>query len=193
MLTLGLDPGSRVTGYGLVRREGPRWRAVEAGVFSLGGGPLPERLSRLHVGLAELIARHRPEAAAVEGIFSQRAARSALILGHARGVVLLALAQAGLEIHEYPPATVKRSLTQGGARSKASVARSVQQLLGLSGELRADASDALAIAICHLSRSWVPERAGAPSPWLRAIAGAPAAPPSAANLLLRAALKGRGR
>ncbi|MHB1846458.1 MAG: crossover junction endodeoxyribonuclease RuvC [Deltaproteobacteria bacterium] len=194
MLTLGLDPGSRVTGFGLVHKEGPRWRAVEAGALSLGQGPLPERLAKLHAGLSALLSKHRPDAVAVEAIFSHKGLRSALILGHARGVALLAVAQAGLSVNEYPPATVKRSLTQGGARSKGAVARAVFQLLGISGPLPADATDALAVAICHLSRNrLLATDSGAPSPFLRALAAAPQIAPSRANLLLKAALRGRAR
>ncbi len=188
MIALGIDTGSRVAGFGVVRLEASgQFRAVAAGAWTLAGHDLSDRLIQLHRALSALLAEHRPAAAAVEGIFSHSGARSALVLGHARGVALLAAAQAEVPIYEYPPATVKRSLTHGGASSKAAVARAVRQLLALEGPLRADATDALASALCHLAR----HRGGGPSPWLRALAGAAPAEPTRQNLLLRAALRGR--
>ncbi len=191
MIALGIDPGSRVAGYGLVALDGGHFRCVAAGALVLRGDDLPERLVDLHAALGRILAEHRPDAAAVEGVFSHRSPRSAIVLGHARGVALLAIAQAGLPIHEYPPALVKRSLTHGGARSKAAVARAVRQVLRLGdGTLRPDATDALAVAICHLARR-PSQGAAAPSPWLRALASAPAQAPTRANLLLQAAWRGR--
>jgi len=143
-----------------------------------------------------LIAEHAPAAVAIEGIFvrvaTKFAPRSALTLGHARGVALLCAAQAELPIYEYPPATVKRSLTQAGAASKGSVARAVGMVLGLRLQVAPDATDALAVAVCHLSQTRLRVGpAGAPSAWLRALAKAPPRRQSRANALLAAALKGR--
>jgi crossover junction endodeoxyribonuclease RuvC len=191
MVALGIDPGSRVAGYGVVEvGSGGRFRSITAGALVLRGDTLSDRLLDLHRALGKLLLEHRPQAAAVEGVFSHRGVRSALVLGHARGVALLAVAQADVPVYEYPPATVKRSLTHGGASSKAAVARAVRQLLGLTEPLRADATDALAIAICHLARQHGP-LGGRPSPWLRAVASAPAQAPTPQNLLLQAALRHR--
>ncbi len=188
MIALGLDPGSRVAGYGIVRFESDgTFRALAAGAWVLGSGPLEARLLGLHRSLSSLLAEHRPEAAAVEGVFSHKGARSALVLGHARGVALLAAAQAEVPVYEYPPATVKRSLTHGGATSKEGVARAVRRMLGLQEPLRADATDALAVALCHLAR----HGNATVGPWLRALAGAPPAPPTPQNLRLREAWRRR--
>jgi crossover junction endodeoxyribonuclease RuvC len=191
MIALGIDPGSRVAGFGVVEvgAQG-RFRSLAAGALVLRGDTLSERLLQLHTALGELLARHQPQAVAIEGVFAHRGLRSALVLGHARGVALLAIAQAEVPVYEYAPATVKRSLTHGGASSKAAVARAVRQLLKVTEPLRADATDALAIAICHLARQRGPV-AGRPSPWLRAVAAAPAQAQTPQNLLLQAAWRHR--
>jgi crossover junction endodeoxyribonuclease RuvC len=194
MRVLGIDPGSRVTGYGIVDSgAGSRCRAVVCGTVRLGDGPLAERLLTLHEALTALLAEHRPQGVAVEGIFAKVAPRSALTLGQARGIALLCAAQAELPVFEYAPATVKRSLTNAGAASKGSVARAVSMVLGLRTAMAVDASDALAVALCHLSRARVTTNAvdGTPSAWLRALAGAPQVRQSRSNALLAAALKGR--
>jgi crossover junction endodeoxyribonuclease RuvC len=192
MIALGLDPGSRVTGFGVVSLEGGRFRALGAGVFQLSADSLAERLALLHRSLAALLETHRPDATAVEGVLVHRGARSALILGHARGVVLLASAQVEVPVFEYAPATVKRSLTSAGGSSKAGVARAVAQLLGIHEAMRADASDALAVAVCHLARHRIAAAgAGEPSPWTRALMGAPPQVRTAQNRLLEAALRRR--
>ena len=126
MIVLGVDPGTVRTGYGVVgprRRAGLRgsWSAASCGRGA--GAPLAARLQTIFEGITELIARHRPDAVAVEAVFVQKNARSALILGHARGVILLAAAQAGLAVAEYPPATDqegrrrRRRRHQGAGRS----------------------------------------------------------------------------
>ncbi len=193
MRVLGIDPGSRVAGFGVIEGDGGRCRAIVSGVIKLGTGPLGERLLTLHTALASILAEHQPGAVAIEGVFSRVSPRSALILGHARGVAVLCAAQADLPVFEYAPATIKRSLTQGGAASKHSVARAVGMVLGVRVTLAPDAADALAVAICHHSRARLQlgPRAGTPSAWVRALAAAPAARPTAANALLAASLKGR--
>ena len=190
MRVLGIDPGSRITGFGLIDGDGRACRAVATGAIRLGAGPLADRLLELHGALSALLAEHRPAAVAVEGIFSQRAPRSALILGHARGVAILCAAQAELPIYEYPPATVKRSLTSGGAASKGGVARAVALVLGLRESLAVDATDALAVAICHLSRTRRlvgPSSEGRPSAWERALAASPPRRQTPQNALLEMA------
>jgi crossover junction endodeoxyribonuclease RuvC len=153
MRVMGLDPGSRVTGYGVVETESSRFHPVAAGTLPLGDGALAERLLRLHDGLGALFRELRPKALAIEGVFVHRGLRSALTLAHARGVLLLACAQADIPVYEYAPATVKRSLTRTGAASKGGVARAVSLILGLREQLPADATDALAVAVCHLART----------------------------------------
>ncbi|WP_338865032.1 crossover junction endodeoxyribonuclease RuvC [Myxococcus stipitatus] len=154
MRVLGVDPGSRFMGYGVVEEKRGRLVHVGHGVIKVDEtAPLAFRLKELHAALCAQLAKFRPEAVAVEGVFTFRNARSALVLGHARGVALLAAAQVSLPVFEYPPAKVKKSVGAGGADGKDAVARMVRTFLGLeASELgRADASDALAVALCHLN------------------------------------------
>jgi len=150
MLVLGVDPGSQRTGYGLVETDGRRHRMAECGALAPGGRlPLPDRLRHIHRGLADLIARARPDALAIEDCFHSANTRTALVLGHVRGVVLLAGAEAGLPVHEFPPATVKLQVTGSGRAEKMQVAYMVTRLLSLPAEAEAgDATDALAVALC---------------------------------------------
>jgi crossover junction endodeoxyribonuclease RuvC len=151
MIILGVDPGSLRTGYGAIETDGRRHRLVEKGVLlSPPRLPLHERLRRIHAGVSTLIARLQPCALAVEDVFHAANTRTALVLGHVRGVILLAGAQAGLSIHEFPPATVKVQVTGFGRAEKAQVALMVARLLDLPGEAEpGDASDALAVAVCQ--------------------------------------------
>jgi crossover junction endodeoxyribonuclease RuvC len=157
MLFLGVDPGSNVTGYGLVTSERGRYHLVDAGVVTarMRSGQTPddgdtaERLQRLHEGLTAVLARHRPDAAAIEAIFHHKSSESAIRLGQARGVALLALAQAGLSPVGYNPMVVKRTIGAHGRADKEGVAKMVRMLLGADLDLPADATDALAIAMTH--------------------------------------------
>jgi crossover junction endodeoxyribonuclease RuvC len=151
MRVLGVDPGSRFLGYGLVENERLRPRYLAHGVIRAGTtAPLAERLEAIFLELGRVIDVFSPQAIAVEGVFTHKNARSALILGHARGVVLLLAARARVPVFEYAPARVKRAIGAGGNDSKDSVARMVTRLLSLEAPLeRADAYDALAIACCH--------------------------------------------
>jgi crossover junction endodeoxyribonuclease RuvC len=150
MIVLGVDPGSLRTGYGAVESDGRRHRLVEQG--ALAPGPrlsLPEKLRHIHQGVAGLIARLAPDALAVEDVFHAVNTRTALVLGHVRGVVLLAGAQAGLPVYEYPPATVKQQITGFGRAEKTQVAFMVTRMLELEAAVEAgDATDALAVALC---------------------------------------------
>lgn len=128
-----------------------RLRSLEAGTIQAGKGELPVRLQRIYTGLLKVMERHAPEAMAVEDIFFARSSPSALKLGHARGVVLLAAAHAELPVHAYPPALVKRSIAGNGRAEKAQVAQMVGAILGLRKLPGEDAADALAIAITHLN------------------------------------------
>lgn len=128
-------------------------RHVAHGVLALGGeGPIEARLMALHDGLSRELARHRPTLIAVEEVFAARDAHAALVLGQARGVALLTAAQAGVEVRGYPPATIKQLVTGSGRAEKEQVGRMVSMLLGVKIESRADATDALAAAICGLLR-----------------------------------------
>lgn len=154
MRVLGIDPGTRVTGWGVCESaRGSRLRWIGDGAIAPPpDDALPERLRAIFEGLADAIARHAPEAVAVEDIFHHRSSRSALTLGHARGVALLAAARAGLPVHAYPPATVKQAVTGHGRAEKFQVGRMVKVLLGRQPESK-DAADALACAITHLLRA----------------------------------------
>lgn len=155
MIILGVDPGSIHTGYGAIESDGRRHRLVEMGVLSPPvRASLPERLRVLHHGIAAVIQRLEPDLLAVEDVFYAVNARSALVLGHVRGVVVLAGAEAGLEVAAFPPATVKTQVTGYGRAEKGQVALMVSRLLALRrDEPPGDATDALAVALCgaHLS------------------------------------------
>jgi crossover junction endodeoxyribonuclease RuvC len=153
MLVLGIDPGTAITGYGLVRDEpGGALQAVIYGVFETPAGmPLPERLLILHQKLTELLLLHQVHSAAVEKLFFQRNVRTAIAVGQARGVALLALAQHGVGVAEYTPLEVKQAVTGYGGADKNQVQQMVRVILGLAEIPRPnDAADALAVAICHI-------------------------------------------
>jgi crossover junction endodeoxyribonuclease RuvC len=153
VLILGIDPGTAITGYGLVRGDalGP-YTLLECGVIrTQPRDPLAARLAEIHRGVAEIIDRHRPAALAVEDVFYSKNVRTTVALGHARGVILLAGQQAGLPIHEFPPASVKKSIVGAGAATKEQVQFMVARLLRLKEPpAPADAADGVAVAICGL-------------------------------------------
>ncbi|MFT3708732.1 MAG: crossover junction endodeoxyribonuclease RuvC [Archangium sp.] len=162
MRVLGIDPGSRFLGYGVVDVHGARTTHVISGVIRADGkAALSQRLATIFTELKSVIDVYAPESVAVEGVFTHKNARSALVLGHARGVALLLAAQAELEVFEYAPARVKKSVGAGGNDSKESVAKMVERLLSLREPLeRADAYDALAVALCHAHQFRVPRVSG---------------------------------
>jgi crossover junction endodeoxyribonuclease RuvC len=153
-----VDPGSIRTGYGAIETDGRRHRLIEKGVLLPSKRfALHERLHVVHAGIAALIARLHPDALAVEDVFHAANTRTALVLGHVRGVVLLAGAEAGLPVFAFPPATVKAQITGFGRAEKAQVALMVARLLGLPGDGEAgDASDALAVALCRAHQLTTP-------------------------------------
>jgi crossover junction endodeoxyribonuclease RuvC len=158
MKVLGIDPGTATVGYGVVERSagpGPADRLIECGVIrTRSRDPLHTRLAVIHEGLAELIARHHPDVLAVEDIFYATNVRTTVVLGHARGVILLAGAQARIPVAEYSPALVKKTVVGRGAALKPQVAYMVAKLLKLSTAPRpADAADAVAVALTHLLRA----------------------------------------
>ncbi|WP_137864388.1 MULTISPECIES: crossover junction endodeoxyribonuclease RuvC [unclassified Sphingomonas] len=150
MIILGLDPGLGTTGWGLVRAEGNRLSHLANGRLKTDTqAPLPRRLAHLDAMLAALIADHAPQAAAVEEVFVNTNAQSTLKLGQARGVVLCAAARTGIDVGEYKPSTVKKSVVGLGNAAKEQVHAMVQVLLPGVKIDGADAADALAVAICH--------------------------------------------
>jgi crossover junction endodeoxyribonuclease RuvC len=151
MLILGIDPGSIATGYGLIQSRAGRLRALTFGtIVPPRGLPFHERLPHLYDALEALVAKTRPDEAAVEDLFHARNSQVALKLGHVRGIVLLAMLRGGLPIHQYPARLVKKAVAGYGGAEKESLRRMVRLLLGLhEGPLALDASDALAVAICH--------------------------------------------
>ena len=151
MRVVGLDPGLRRTGWGVIEAEGNRLRHVANGVVSTDpAADLAERLRELHKGLAAIITRYRPDEAAVEETLVNRNPTSTLKLGMARGVVLLTPAREGVPVAEYLPLIVKKSLVGAGTATKDQVAMMVRQLLPACAVGSADASDALAVAVCHV-------------------------------------------
>ncbi len=147
---LGLDPGLRITGWGIVGSDGNRLVHVADGaVRTDAGAPMADRLATLYAGLRQVIETHRPDGAAVEETFVNRNPASALKLGQARGIALLAPAVAGIEVAEYSANTVKKSLVGAGHAAKQQVGAMVRMLLPGCEAATADAADALAVAICH--------------------------------------------
>lgn len=174
MRILGVDPGSAHTGYGCIDTSGGRHRMLACGALSPPArSPFPDKLHAVHDGLAALIAEHRPETVAIEDLFYARNARSALKLGHVRGVVMLAAAAAGLPVAEYAPAEVKRAVVGYGRAEKQQVRQMVILLLGLDPPpARLDATDALAVAVCH-AHSMRPAAVAASEPAAAAPRAAP--------------------
>ena len=155
MRVLGIDPGTATTGYAVVEEEAGRLQLLAIGVITTPAKtPLPERLQQIYHQLIEIVGATRPDASAVEELFFSRNARTAMSVGHARGVTLLALADAGLPIAEYTPMQVKQAVTGYGNADKRQVQEMVRMLLGLSELPRPDdAADAAAVAICCLHRA----------------------------------------
>ncbi len=151
---LGVDPGTAVTGYGVVEAGGRGSTLVECGVIrTRGSDPLWERIAHLHHGLTDVIARHDPDTMAVESVFYSRNVRTTVVLGHARGAILLAGAQADLRIEEFAPAVVKKTIVGTGRASKQQIGYMVQQLLKLrTPPTPHDAADGVAIALTALMR-----------------------------------------
>lgn len=147
---LGIDPGSQVTGYGVIDRlDGRLVHVAHGSLRHVAEGSPAQRLDRLHRALCDVIDAHRPDVASVEQVFVARSARAALVLGQARGVALAALGAAGLVVHEYAPARIKQSVCGNGRAAKLQIQRVVRRQLELAGTPAEDAADALAAAICH--------------------------------------------
>jgi crossover junction endodeoxyribonuclease RuvC len=149
MRIIGIDPGLRVLGWGVIEVDGPRLRHVANGLCRSGEGTLPERLLRLHTALSRVVAEHRPQAAAVEQTFVNRDGAGTLKLGQARGIALLVPAQAGIATGEYAPNAVKKAVVGVGHAAKAQIDHMVRMQLPGVEIAGPDAADALAVAICH--------------------------------------------
>jgi crossover junction endodeoxyribonuclease RuvC len=151
MIVLGVDPGSEVTGYGVIETTGGKSQALAWGTIRAeGAATFPAVLRRIHEGVTEVATRFRPEFAAVEDVFYAANVRSALKLGQTRGAILLSLELAGIQVFSYTPLAVKKALVGYGRATKEQVQEMVKLILGLRGQdLPMDASDALAAALCH--------------------------------------------
>ncbi|MDP2470230.1 MAG: crossover junction endodeoxyribonuclease RuvC [Candidatus Palauibacterales bacterium] len=149
---LGIDPGSAVTGYGVIEGRGSDCRLIECGIIrSPRRGDLAVRLLHIYSDIQAVIERLEPDCMAVEGVFYRENPRTAVVLAHARGVALLAGAERGLQVAEYPPAEIKKAVVGTGRATKTQVGYMVQKLLGLAEPPRpSDASDGCAAALCHL-------------------------------------------
>jgi crossover junction endodeoxyribonuclease RuvC len=154
MRVLGIDCGTERTGFGVIESDGRDHRMIAAGVITTSSRtPLAERLARIASGLRDVVREHRPDAAAVEAVFHAVNPQTAIKLAHARGVALLTVAEAGLELGEYSPAEVKTSVVGYGRAGKEQVQLMVRSLLHLEDIQPEDASDALAVAVCHATRN----------------------------------------
>jgi crossover junction endodeoxyribonuclease RuvC len=153
-IILGIDPGLRATGYGIVLWKDAKPHFIHAGIIRPNAEfTFAERLERLYSGLKEIIRRHNPTVSAIESVFQSVNAKTALILGHARGVSMLAAVHEGLPVFEYSPMTVKQAVVGYGRAEKTQVQSMVKAILNLSKRPAKDASDALAVAICHAHSS----------------------------------------
>ena len=153
MIVLGVDPGTQVTGYGVVRGDNANSATLlECGVIrTVAADPLPDRLREIHDGIAELIHRHNPDVMSIEDVFYARNVRTTVVLGHARGVILLAAAQRGMRVHEMTPKEIKKAVTGAGGASKEQVQFMVTKLLRLKSAPRpSDAADGVAAALGFL-------------------------------------------
>ena len=148
-IILGIDPGSRVTGYGIIKEEGRKLQYVDSGCIRTSDGALSQRLLEIFNGICQLMDEYSPDEVAVEEIFMHQNPSSALKLGHARGVAIVACASHRVKVSEYAAREVKQSLVGYGAAQKTQVKQMVVNLLMLTSAPQSDAADALAIAICH--------------------------------------------
>jgi crossover junction endodeoxyribonuclease RuvC len=162
MIVIGVDPGSRVTGYSFITKQKNRFRLVEAGCIKTNPkASIPVRLHHIHAELDKLILKHSPSSAAIEEIFAGKSIKSALLLGQARGVALMTLGKHNLEVSAYHPNKIKKNVGGHGKAGKNEMIRVVSMLLGVTEPLQADAADATAIAMTHLMLANLPNLAKA--------------------------------
>lgn len=149
MIILGIDPGSRITGYGLIARKQGKLVYVGSGCIRLGDQALPERLAKVFTSVGEIIRQYQPAQFAIEQVFMAKNPDSALKLGQARGAAIVAATQAELPVAEYSARQIKQAVVGKGGADKSQVQHMVKHLLSLPGTPQADAADALAVALCH--------------------------------------------
>jgi len=149
MRILGIDPGSRLTGYGIIEESARGYHYIASGCIRTKADYFPDRLKQIFDGVVEVVERYQPECMAIEQVFMHKNADSALKLGHARGAAICAVQTTGLPVFEYAARQVKQALAGKGSADKLQVQHMVKILLNLQGELQIDAGDALGIGICH--------------------------------------------
>ncbi len=163
MIILGIDPGSRITGYGLIRNLAHKMEYVQSGFIKVEGKQLQERLGSIFTQLSDLIQKHQPEQMSIESVFMNKNADSALKLGQARGAAICAGHYAGLEVFEYAPREIKLTVVGQGGAQKEQVQHMVKRLLSIREDLQSDEADGLAIAICHAQHQATQVRTGIPA------------------------------
>ncbi|KEI72419.1 crossover junction endodeoxyribonuclease RuvC [Endozoicomonas elysicola] len=148
-ILLGIDPGSRITGYGVIEEIGSHCKYVASGCIRIQDGPLPERLLQVFQGINSVIEMYNPQSVGIEQVFMARNADSALKLGQARGAAIVAAVNHGLEVSEYSARQVKQAVVGKGSAEKSQVQHMIVSILKLDKTPQADAADALAVALCH--------------------------------------------
>lgn len=149
----GIDPGSRITGYGIIEVDGAQQTYIASGCVRIEAEALPERLKQIFDAVTELVSTYRPDVMAIEQVFMHRNADSALKLGQARGAAICACVVQSLSVNEYAPREIKQAIVGRGGADKTQVQHMVRALLKLSDVPQADAADALAVALCHSNTS----------------------------------------
>ncbi len=162
---LGIDPGSRNTGFGVIDSDGRHSRCIASGCLRVGDHPWPDRLGLIFDGVAALVAEHRPHEMAVEQLIFARDPTAALKIGQARGAILCAGLKGGVQVHEYSPKSIKLAVVGTGGAEKSQVQHMVRVLLSLTERLGEDEADALAIALCHAHSMGIPARKRAAASW----------------------------
>jgi len=152
-IILGVDPGSRITGYGVIETCGSRHRYIASGCIRMADGSLASRLQQIFDGVCEIIRQYKPEQASIEKVFMHENAQSAIKLGQARGAAIVAMSIHMLEVAEYSPREIKKAVVGYGAADKTQMQQMVKSLLNLSGIPQVDAADGLAAALCHAAQS----------------------------------------
>lgn len=155
---LGIDPGSRITGIGLIETDGQRTQHIYSEGLCLGDAPLPERLGKIFTEITHIIRQYRPDEMGIENVFVSNNASSALKLGQARGAAICAGVVLQLPVYEYSAKQIKQATVGKGGADKAQVQHMVKVLLNLQGKLQADSADALAVALCHAHTSHLQQR-----------------------------------
>lgn len=161
MRILGIDPGSRITGYGIIEDSSHGYQYIASGCIRVQADYFPDRLKQIFDGLVEVVERYHPEQMAIEQVFMHKNADSALKLGQARGAAICAVQTAGLPVFEYAARQIKQAIVGKGSAEKTQVQHMVKILLNIQGELQIDASDALGISICHAHYQQTALRLGA--------------------------------